>query len=69
MKTFYISREGLDDVLSMLWDESIISNTRISIEPSQDIIQVFKDDEQIASIAVLDVTDTYDLRKELFREF
>ena len=69
MKTFYISREGLDDVLSMLWEESIISNTRISIEPSQDIIRVFKDDEQIASISVLDVTDTYDLRKELFREF
>lgn len=65
MKTFYISKESLPDMLSLLWDECGVIGARVNLDPVNDNIQVIKNNAVAALITPLDVTDEYDLRREL----
>lgn len=65
MKTFYISKESLPDMLSMLWDECETIGARLNLDPVNDNIQIVKHDAVVALITPLDIIEEFDLRCEL----
>lgn len=68
MKTFFIAKEELSNVLTMLWDECSEKNARISIEPALGTIRIFKNNEMVVSITPLDIIDEYALKKAVLEE-
>ena len=65
MKTFYISKESIPDMLPILWDECGEIGARLNLDPVNDNIQIVKSNTVVALITPLPITEEYDLRCEL----
>lgn len=65
MKTFYVSRNNISDVLSMLWDECCELNLNVWINPAADEIRISRADATVATITTLPVSDEYDIKRQL----
>ena len=66
MKTFYVSRERLDSLIDKLWEKGEELGLRISLAPSEQTLRLFKDNDCIAAVTLLDVVDEYDIVADLF---
>lgn len=65
MKTLIISRDELEDNLSALWQLCEEHHGTMLMNPAEGMIRVFKDDETLVELGVFDVTDNYDLKREV----
>ena len=65
MKTYYVSREDIPDILSMLWDECGTIGARINLDPVNDSVQIVKNNSVVALLTPLAISDEHDLRREL----
>lgn len=65
MKTFYVSRDNISDVLSMLWDECCELNLSVWINPAEEEIRISRAGATVATITALPVSDECDIKRQL----
>lgn len=61
MKLIYISLDDLDSSLPRIWEMCAEHQLKLQMTPYADHIAIFKGEEKIAEILVINITSPYDI--------
>lgn len=70
MKNININLNDLTDVWDRIWEECQLEDCHFCVYPESNRIEVYANEDKklIARINIVNITDSYDIAKELFSE-